>query len=424
MITRAALIIMEGLQKQIDDIITSFSNLKNNQEAELTGVKDSVSALTNDHANKLQQIIEVIGRNDDESQQDAKQVMKILQLQNVAPFSGLCQREFTRFLTNLEKNRDTYHLSDSQMRSLSLAMTCDYASEFLLRKFKEMPNISWPTLKTLLKSTFENVQESDKQRVLMNIKQTKTDTINTFAEKIYKLSSEIYTPKELEDGKIQKFLVNIFTDGILDDKVATKLLRTQPTSLPQAVQAAHREYMLHNMIHLRKLRNEEDSTQDICAVDNKTEVDKLKLEIEALKSQIKRNENKQDSIKQQNSFNAPRKYEFTTDGRPICYFCKKEGHMSRECYSRKNQQFRNRSWSRPHMYKNDSYRPRVGQYPGIQNNNYNRYGRNDNYAENVDNRRQYGNPQVHLVNTLQENNPFISYPNAQAPAQAPGVGAY
>ena len=98
--------------------------------------------------------------------------------------------------------------------------------------------------------------------------------------------------------------------------------------------------------------------------------------------------------------------------------------MSRECYSRKNQQIRNRSWSRPHMYKNDSYRPRVGQYPGIQNNNYNRYGRNDNYAQNVDNRRQYGNPQVHPVNTLQENNPFISYPNAQAPTQAPEVGAY
>ena len=73
--------------------------------------------------------------------------------------------------------------------------------------------------------------------------------------------------------------------------------------------------------------------------------------------------------------------------------------MSRECYSRRNQQYRNRSWNRPNMYKNDSYRPRVGQYPGIQNNNYNRYGRNDNYAENVDNRRQYGNPQVHPVNT-------------------------
>jgi hypothetical protein len=78
-------------------------------------------------------------------------------------------------------------------------------------------------------------------RRLEESKQTTQESTRIFSDRLLMLAKEAYTEEEMASGIIQRQLVNIFIDGLREDRIKSKIIRESPLTLDQAVQIAEKE---------------------------------------------------------------------------------------------------------------------------------------------------------------------------------------
>jgi len=100
-------------------------------------------------------------------------------------------------------------------------------------------------------------------------------------------------------------------------------------------------------------------------------------------------------VEQEKSDKTPTtKMEFTPEGRPICFFCKKAGHIQKNCFS-KNNQYNVRNQNNQ-IYNRNRYTPQNRWYPNSRNNNYYQYNQGYNQNWRTPQNRLYSNPRSRM----------------------------
>ena len=267
----------------------------------------------------------------------------------ITDFSGDSSRRFNAWLRDIETMGLAVEATDSTMRSLAVQSVKGQAAEFIGRLFSESPNISWEELKARMTAQFSD--EGDREIALQRLrklKQNKGEAIQSFGERIRRTAIDAYPGQNLQNPIISEVLVNTLIEGVCNDRIAHKLIRSHPESFDSAMGIAIREQQTYRLFELR--RKEEDMEVDAVAKSNpsisptQNEVfEELVARLESLeKNQSWKRPQKPFSqsgafSKQKPANQIKRDNKWTEDGRPICNFCGITGHKWKECRKRRSQ---------------------------------------------------------------------------------------
>ena len=265
--------------------------------------------------------------------------MKALQLElraqglvkEIRNFEGEGSRRFTNWLKDMERVGKSVGADDERMRALALQTLQGTAASFLLRKIRDNAAITWEQVKTALKKRFSDLGDTDiAKQALRGLRQHKGESVENFAQRIMDFAEDAYPENELDEDLIQSHLCDIFMDGLLDDSTAKKLYRTRPATLDDAVKVAVKDQQANKAFNLRRFPREEEEM----------EVDTLDVSrLSNLEYRFQSMEEKLDKLlasKTSSTGKETKKFqhEWTNDGKPICAYCKKVGHVIKKCHKK------------------------------------------------------------------------------------------
>ena len=230
---------------------------------------------------------------------------------------------------------------DDRLRALALETLQGPAADFLSRKIKTDPTLSFDQIKKVMTDQYSDLADSQLAlRQLRKTKQRLDENVQNYAERLIVLCDDAYPGDDIDTEHIQNQLVETFIDGVKDSAIARKLIRQRPTSLDEALQIATQEQQTARAFELRR----EETPMEIDAISQieqtmekrinvlTTKVDNaLTMMVAAVQTQYpQQNQNKE------RTYPHKTKYEFTDTGRPICAHCKKIGHIRAKCRARLN----------------------------------------------------------------------------------------
>ena len=119
--------------------------------------------------------------------------------------------------TYLIKSFEKYILlvggDDDQTKRIAYQTSRGAVSDFIQRDMTEHPNIVWEDLKSELNIRFAEVNDSHHAfKMLHKARQTKSDTVQVYAERLYALGNDAFA--KIEKGVVESQLVGFFIDGL------------------------------------------------------------------------------------------------------------------------------------------------------------------------------------------------------------------
>ena len=153
------------------------------------------------------------------------------------------------------------------------------------------------------------------------------------------LCDDAYPGDNITVDHIQKQLVETFTDGVKDNAIARKLIREKPITLEKALEIATQEQQTARAFELRR----EETPMEVDAISKieqtmEKHINDLISKVDTALSMIVSAVQTQNTP-QEKTFAYKKKYEFTKDGKPICAYCKKIGHIRAKCKARPNKDY-------------------------------------------------------------------------------------
>ena len=248
----------------------------------------------------------------------------------IRDFSGEGSRRFREWLKDIERVGAALGADDERLKILALQSMKGIAGDYFARLLKIEPQPNWAALKRALSANFS--EESDAliaNQKLHTMKQSKGEAIQTFIERIRTIAEEAYIGHDLRQPLVQRQLVDTLVGGISDKMTAKRIMRERPETFDRAVNIAVSEHQTMRAFNLR--RGEEDMEVDVVSAKRGLE-DKLegfidKMEALMIKSKFEGRDIKGDNPQKKT-------HKWTQDGKPICSFCGKIGHVLRKCYKR------------------------------------------------------------------------------------------
>ena len=93
--------------------------------------------------------------------------------------------------------------------------------------------ITWENLKNQLTFRFSECSDRDQAFVLLTkMKQQKEENIQNYSTRVLKLALEAFD--NIETPEIQRQLVGVFVDGLINDHIKIKLIHQKPQTLSAA----------------------------------------------------------------------------------------------------------------------------------------------------------------------------------------------
>ena len=257
---------------------------------------------------------------------------------NVRTFSGEGARMFADWIKDMKKASTLVNGDNDRLRSLALETLQGSAADFLSRKIKANPAITFNEIKKVMTDQYSDLADTQLAlRQLRKMKQRPDENVQNYAERLIALCDDAFPEHDVNDNHIQKQLVETFTDGVRDNGIARKLIRSRPDKLDKAVEIATQEQQTARAFELRR----EEVPMEIDAIvkveqtmekrinDLTAKVDSaLAMMVAAVQNQGPQKEDKK-------TFIHKKKYEFTKSGAPICAYCKKAGHIEAICRTKK-----------------------------------------------------------------------------------------
>ena len=172
---------------------------------------------------------------------------------SVRSYDGNGSQRFNEWTNDINRLRTQLSADDARTRVLVLQTLTSGAAEFATRLIQEDPNISWKDLHKKLSDRFNEYSDQQFARqTLKRIVQKKTETVQTYYERLLMAAKNAWMGEDLSDKFIQRSLAEIYTDGLQSDFVARKLIRSKPKTLDEALKLASEEVQNHKSFSLRR----------------------------------------------------------------------------------------------------------------------------------------------------------------------------
>ena len=215
---------------------------------------------------------------------------------------------------------------DDRLRSLALETLQGSAADFLSRKIKAKPNITFSEIKKIMTEQYSDL--ADAQLALCQLRKMKhrsNENVQNFAERLFALCDDAFPRDDTNAVHIQKQSVETFIDGVKENSIAHKLLRERPTKLGNAVEIATQEQQTARAFDLRRQETpmeidaigQLEQSLEKCINDLTTKVDTI---LTMMVAAVQHNGQQETQNK---TFSYKKKYEFTKSGKPICAYFNK-----------------------------------------------------------------------------------------------------
>ena len=171
----------------------------------------------------------------------------------VRTFSGEGARKFADWLKDMKKASTLIGYDNDWLRSLALETLQGSTADFLARKIKTNPHITFDEIKKVMTDQYSDLV--DAQLALHQLRKTRQrpdENVQNYAERLIVLCDDAYPGDNITVDHIQKQLVETFTDGVKDNAIARKLIREKPITLEKALEIATQEQQTARAFELRR----------------------------------------------------------------------------------------------------------------------------------------------------------------------------
>ncbi len=295
--------------------------------------------------------------------------------QKVRNFSGEGAQRFRDWLLDMEKAGAAIGRDPERMKILCLQTLTGTASEFVCRYLRIHPECTWQTLRTALRGRYSDLSDQQHaQLTLKKLKQRTGESVQNFSDRILNVAEEAFVDDDLLEPLIQAQLREVFTDGVRDDRIARKLLEKKPATLDAAVEIAAREQQTSRTFAMRRKGEE---PMEVDAIQSNPRLARLEGEVSSLSSslkqvlsivskgagshspkghgrgqpwkggnhpnqhegrghgqgQLQRKPTDQTKVgyTDNTSSDFQQSLKWASDGKPICSYCDRYGHVKRKC---------------------------------------------------------------------------------------------
>ena len=115
--------------------------------------------------------------------------------------------------------------------------------------WQQTQNRTWEHLKQQLAVRFSDVTDAQMAlSLLRNCKEKAGESIHVFAERLLSLAEEAYDNQG--GDAVERQLIDIFVDGMMNDQLKMNILRDRPENLQAAIGIATNEQNLRARVHM------------------------------------------------------------------------------------------------------------------------------------------------------------------------------
>ena len=244
----------------------------------------------------------------------------------IRKYDGQSAKHFKAWLRELERISNSAGVANNGERKIAFAFQTltGLAGDFMNRIVRLNPHITWDQLKDRLVAKFsDNADMQYKREKLRRLKQNEGESVQLYGERLLNAAEDIYV--DINNAERQLELAQIFTDGILSDEIARKIMERNFNTLDQVLTFAVRSQQAARNFRLRRcVDSREESEMEVDHVQQSKrpegDIDKLTRLLTEFLSKTQLNSSRPDRRK------------FTDQGRPICLHCNAPGHIKRNCF--------------------------------------------------------------------------------------------
>ena len=185
----------------------------------------------------------------------------------IRSFSGEGSEKFLAWSKDMEKVLTQLGNDDTRARSLTLQTLTGTAADFATREIRNNPFITWDALKTKLDNRYnDSADVAFARQKLRRMTQSKVESVQNYFERLMIHARHAYGDTELHDRFVQQQLVEIFLDGLVDDTMVRRLIRSKPQTLDRALELATSEQLARKAFDLRRGNLREEVDMDIDSI--------------------------------------------------------------------------------------------------------------------------------------------------------------
>ena len=284
----------------------------------------------------------------------------------VKPFSGESAKNLRSWLRDMARIGLTLHNDDEKLKVLAVQTLKGSASDFVSRILRANPGTSWDHLRTQIVNRFSDLSDSQYALVtLRRLRQNPSESVQSYSEKLLELAEEAFNTLDLSNQYIQRQLIDIFIQGVRDDRVARKVIARQPATLDQALRLATEEQLTSRTFGLHRQNPERVETPMEVGIVNQGRLDRLEGAVNQLGGLVREvlstTNNRGPESNQQTSGSVgantrPRmttQYQWTANNKPICAYCSIPGHTQRNCRKKRYDMANNKPNNSSHSQSNN-----------------------------------------------------------------------
>ena len=217
--------------------------------------------------------------------------------QLIPSYDGIPSK-FKEWIKNIEKYSLLMNIPHGRIKLITYQTSSGSVSSFLKRLLENNENLTWPQVKAELATVFAEITDSQHAFLLLRkCKQKQGESVQIFAERLLALAEEAYANESSGAKIIDRQLVGFFIDGLYHDYLKLKVMRENPDNFQTAIQIAQNEQNLRKRFDLRSGNRNKNG--------NHTIDEEILADVNYYKTQR------------------------------YCYYCNKQGHLKRNCRSKK-----------------------------------------------------------------------------------------